>query len=292
MLNFDTIIIGAGAAGMSAALYLKRAGDNVLLIDKDAPGGAMLKTNKIENYIGFDSISGSELALKMFNQTKKNNIPFEFSEVLDVNPKGPFFEVKTTKKTLTCKNVIIATGRIPKKLAVPYASKIKGVSYCAVCDGTFYKNKEVGVVGGGNTAVSNAIYLSDLCSNVYIFVRSELRADKELIEKAKNKENIVIIKGVNITELLCLDNNLTGVILDDGKKISLEGLFVCMGGRPHTDFITGLDLEKGYIKVNKKMETNIPSVYAIGDAIYKDFYQLSLAVSEGAIAALSIKERD
>ncbi len=277
---------------MSAALYLKRAGDNVLLIDKDAPGGAMLKTNKIENYIGFDSISGSELALKMFNQTKKNNIPFEFSEVLDVNPKGPFFEVKTTKKTLTCKNVIIATGRIPKKLAVPYASKIKGVSYCAVCDGTFYKNKEVGVVGGGNTAVSNAIYLSDLCSNVYIFVRSELRADKELIEKAKNKENIVIIKGVNITELLCLDNNLTGVILDDGKKISLEGLFVCMGGRPHTDFITGLDLEKGYIKVNKKMETNIPSVYAIGDAIYKDFYQLSLAVSEGAIAALSIKERD
>lgn len=292
MLNFDTIIIGAGAAGMSAALYLKRAGDNVLLIDKDAPGGAMLKTNKIENYMGFESITGSELALKMFNQIKKNEIPFEFAEVLNVEKKGPFFEMKTTKKTLTCKNVIIATGRIPRKLDVPYASKIKGVSYCAVCDGTFYKNKEVGVVGGGNSAIESAIYLSDLCSNVYVFVRNTIRADEELITKAKNKENIVIIKGVNITELLCRDKTLTGVILDDGKKISLNGLFVCIGGKPHTDFITGLELEKGYIKVNSKMETNIPSVYAIGDAIYKDYYQISTAVSEGAIAALRIRERD
>ncbi len=292
MLTFDTIVIGAGPAGLAASLYLKRAGIEVLLIDKDAPGGQMLKTSKIENYLGFKSINGAELALNMFNHVKSNDIPFEFSEVISVDKKGSGFVVKTPDKHFSCKHVVIATGRMPNKLHLPDEDKIQGVSYCAVCDGSFYKNKIVGVVGGGNSAYTNALYLSDLCEQVYIFVRGEVKAEEELINRVRNRDNIVVLKNTQIIKLISENNKLKGVNLADERKLKLEGLFIAIGGKPKINFIKNIELEKEYIKVDSKMRTSLKGVYACGDVIYKDYYQIATAIGDGAVAALSIKAGD
>jgi len=287
-MDYNTIVIGAGPAGLSASLYLKRAGLSVLLIDKDAPGGQMLKTHMVDNYLGFESINGAELALAMFNHVKKNSVPFEFGEVVSISQDG-YYIVKTNNKEFTCKNIIIATGRTPLKLGLNGENSISGISYCATCDGTFYKDKVVGVVGGGNSALTNALYLSDLCKQIYVFVRSDLKAHSELIEKALSHENITILRQNEISELLSKDNKLSGVILKDGKQIDLEGLFIAIGGKPQTDFISNVEKENGYIIVNNHMETSCKNIYACGDVILKDYYQIITAASDGAVAALSIK---
>ena len=288
MLDFDTIVIGAGPAGMGASLYLKRAGIEVLLIDKDAPGGQMLKTSKIENYLGYESINGADLALKMFDHVKKNDIPFEFGEVVSV-VKDENYTVKLASKEFTCKHVIVATGRIPNKLGLALEDQIQGVSYCAVCDGSFYRNKTVGVVGGGNSAFTNALYLADLCDKVYLMVRGEVRANAELVNRAKNRDNIIVLKQTAVKELIAEDNRLTKVVLQNDKTLDLEGLFVAIGGRPKVDFIKNISLEKEYITVNEHMESSLKGLYACGDVIYKEFYQIATAINDGVIAALSIK---
>lgn len=287
-MDYNTIVIGAGPAGLSASLYLKRAGLSVLLIDKDAPGGQMLKTHIVDNYLGIENINGAELALTMFNHVKKNSVPFEFGEVVSISQDG-YYIVKTNNKEFTCKNIIIATGRTPLKLGLNGENSISGISYCATCDGTFYKDKVVGVVGGGNSALTNALYLSDLCKQIYVFVRSELKAHSELIEKALSRENITILKQTQISELLSKDNKLSGVILKDGKQIDLEGLFIAIGGKPQTDFISNVEKENGYIIVSNHMETSLKNIYACGDVVLKDYYQIITAASDGAVAALSIK---
>jgi len=287
-VDYNTIVIGAGPAGLSASLYLKRAGLSVLLIDNNAPGGQMLKTHLVDNYLGFESINGAELALSMFNHVKKEGVPFEFAEVIDVIDKG-FYIVKTNNKEIKCKNIIIATGRTPQKLGLNGEESISGISYCATCDGTFYKDKVVGVVGGGDSALTNALYLSDLCKHIYIFVRSELRAHSELIERVLSRSNITILNGSEISELISKENKLNGVVLKDGKCLDLEGLFIAIGGKPQTEFISDIDKENGYIIVNKNMETSRKNIYACGDVIKKDFYQIITAASDGAVAALSIK---
>lgn len=288
MLDFNTIVVGAGPAGMGAALYLKRAGIDVLLIDKDAPGGQMLKTSKVENYLGFESINGADLALKMFEHVKNNDIPFEFGEVVLVS-KGENYSVELADKKFTCKHVIIATGRIPNKLNLPGEDRIQGISYCAVCDGTFYRDKVVGVVGGGNSAFTNALYLADLCQKVYIFVRGNVSANAELVNRTKNRENIIVLKDTSINELLEKDNHLTGVVLQNDKIVDLNGLFVAIGGKPKVDFINNISLEREYITVNEHMESSLKGLYACGDVIYKEFYQIATAINDGVVAALSIK---
>lgn len=287
-MDYNTVVIGAGPAGLSASLYLKRAGLSVLLIDNNAPGGQMLKTHLVDNYLGFPNINGAELALAMFNHVKKDGVPFEFAEVTDILDKGCYV-VKTNNKEIKCKNVIIATGRTPQKLGLNGEESINGISYCATCDGTFYKDKVVGVVGGGDSALTNALYLSDLCKHIYIFVRSELRAYSELIERVLSRSNITILNGSEISELISKENKLNGVVLKDGKQIDLEGLFVAIGGKPQTDFIKDIEKEDGYIIVDKNMETSRKNIYACGDVIKKDFYQIITAASDGAVAALSIK---
>lgn len=287
-MDYNTIVIGAGPAGLSASLYLKRAGINVLLIDKDAPGGQMLKTNNVENYLGFESINGAELALSMFNHVKKNDIPFLFASVISVTDNG-YKVVKTADREFKCENVIVATGRTPMKLNLDGEDFVHGISYCAVCDGTFYKDKVVGVVGGGNSSFTNALYLSDLCSQVYVFVRSVVKADKSLVDRVLAHDNITILEHCEISEFITKDNNLIGVILKDGKKIDLSGLFVAIGGKPQTDFVI-VDKDNGYIKVDNHMKTSVNGIYACGDVILKDYYQIVTAVSDGAVAALSIVE--
>lgn len=286
------IIIGAGPAGMNAALYLKRAGIDVVLIEKEVPGGEMLKTNKIENYLGFESIDGGELALKMSKQIKDLGIKIMKDKVLKVT-KNDKFIVETENEKLEADYVIVATGRTPRKLGLRGEDVLtgRGISYCAVCDGAFYRGKEVAVIGGGDAALTEALYLSDLCAKVYVVVRRDLRASEVLQSRVKAKENIIVLKNVNVSKL-DYDERLSSIILDDGKTLPVSGMFIAIGGMPQLNFLDDLDvmMKNGYIVTNDKMESSVKGLYAAGDVRYKDYYQIVTAVSDGAVAALSIKE--
>ncbi len=289
---YKCVIIGAGPAGMAAALYLKRAGIEAVIIEKDVPGGEMLKTNKIENYPGFESIDGGELALKMKKQIVDLGIKIIKDNVLNIIKKDKFV-LKMEKDTIETDYVIIATGRTPRKLGLRGEEELigRGISYCAVCDGAFYRNKEVAVIGGGDSALTEALYLSDLCSKVYVVVRRDLRASEVLQNRVKDKDNIIVLKNVNVSNL-DYDNSLSSIILDDGKTLPVSGMFIAIGGTPQLGFIDGLDvtLKNGYIVTNDKMESSIRGLYAVGDVRYKEYYQIVTATNDGAVAALSIKE--
>ena len=286
------VIIGAGPAGMNAALYLKRAGIEPIIIEKDVPGGEMLKTDKIENYLGFESISGGELALKMSIQLKDLGVNIIRDKVIKVRYDDKFI-VECEKEQYVSDYVIVATGRTPRKLGLRGEEELtgKGISYCAVCDGAFYRGREVAVIGGGDAALTEALYLADLCSKVYVVVRHNLRASDVLQNRVKAKENIIVLKNVNVNELK-YDDKLSNVILDDGKTLPVSGIFIAIGGMPELSFLNEIDLEmkNGYILTNDKMESNIKGLYAVGDVRYKDYYQIVTAVSDGAVAALAIRE--
>ncbi len=286
------VIIGAGPAGMNAALYLKRAGIEPIIIEKDVPGGEMLKTDKIENYLGFESISGGELALKMSKQLKDLGVNIIRDKVIKVSYDDKFI-VECEKEQYVSDYVIVATGRTPRKLGLRGEEELtgKGISYCAVCDGAFYRGREVAVIGGGDAALTEALYLADLCSKVYVVVRHNLRASDVLQNRVKAKENIIVLKNVNVNELK-YDDKLSNVILDDGKTLPVSGMFIAIGGMPELSFLNEIDLEmkNGYILTNDKMESNIKGLYAVGDVRYKDYYQIVTAVSDGAVAALAIRE--
>lgn len=286
------VIIGAGPAGMNAALYLKRAGIEPIIIEKDVPGGEMLKTDKIENYLGFESISGGELALKMSIQLKDLGVNIIRDKVIKVRYDDKFI-VECEKEQYVSDYVIVATGRTPRKLGLRGEEELtgKGISYCAVCDGAFYRCREVAVIGGGDAALTEALYLADLCSKVYVVVRHNLRASDVLQNRVKAKENIIVLKNVNVNELK-YDDKLSNVILDDGKTLPVSGMFIAIGGMPELSFLNEIDLEmkNGYILTNDKMESNIKGLYAVGDVRYKDYYQIVTAVSDGAVAALAIRE--
>ena len=288
------VIIGAGPAGMNAALYLKRAGIDVILIEKMVPGGEMLKTNKIENYLGFDSIDGGELALRMSSQVKDLGVEIIRDDITDISYDNTFI-VTGLKNKYQADYLIIATGRVPRKLGLDMEEELlnRGISYCATCDGAFYKGKEVAIVGGGDSALTEALYLSDICLKVYVLVRKDLKASDILQNRVKNKDNIVILKNVSVSQFISSDS-LTGVLLNDGKKLDVNGLFIAIGGTPDISFLKNLNVDtiNGYIKTDDKMRTNIKGLYAVGDVRYKDFYQIITAASDGAIAALSIREDD
>ena len=288
------IVIGAGPGGMSAAIYLKRAGIDVILIEKMVPGGEMLKTNKIENYLGFDSIDGGELALRMSSQVKDLGVEIIRDDITDISYDNGFI-VNGLKNKYQADYVIIATGRVPRKLGLDMEEELlnRGISYCATCDGAFYKGKEVAIVGGGDSALTEALYLSDICLKVYVLVRKDLKASDILQNRVKNKDNIVILKNVSVSQFISSDS-LTGVLLNDGRKLDVNGLFIAIGGTPDISFLKNLNVDtiNGYIKTDDKMRTNIKGLYAVGDVRYKDFYQIITAASDGAIAALSIREDD
>ena len=288
------IVIGAGPGGMSAAIYLKRAGIDVILIEKMVPGGEMLKTNKIENYLGFDSIDGGELALRMSSQVKDLGVEIIRDDITDISYDNTFI-VTGLKNKYQADYVIIATGRVPRKLGLDMEEELlnRGISYCATCDGAFYKGKEVAIVGGGDSALTEALYLSDICLKVYVLVRKDLKASDILQNRVKNKDNIVILKNVSVSQFISSDS-LTGVLLNDGRKLDVNGLFIAIGGTPDISFLKNLNVNtiNGYIKTDDKMRTNIKGLYAVGDVRYKDFYQIITAASDGAIAALSIREDD
>ncbi len=291
---YDLIIIGMGPAGISAAIYAKRGGLNVLALESKMPGGLINYTNIVDNYPGFKNISGPDLAFKMYEHLKSLEIDYKNENVEDIEI-GNTFIVKTSANEYSAKKVIIATGRSRRALNLPGEQELRGhgISYCALCDGNFYKNKDVAVVGAGDSSLEEALYLSNIVNKVTIIVRSTLRGNQSLINKVKTRDNIEILIEKNVTEFLSENGNLTGIKLDDGTILSVSGLFIYIGFDPILPFKSdiGLKLEKGYIVTNEKFETNIEGLYAIGDIIKKDMYQIISAEYEGAIAASDIVKK-
>ena len=290
--HFDCIIIGAGISGCTAAIYLKRAGLNILMLEKKAIGGQIINTSEIENYPTITSTDGFTFSENLKKQIENLNIEIKYEEVLDIK-NNTIKEVITKNNIYLTKNIIIATGRIPRKLELDNENTLlgKGISYCATCDGFFYKNKDVAILGGGNSALEAAIYLSKICNSITIINRSEkLRADCELINEVKNLKNIQIIYNEQIKELKENNEYLDGIVLNN-RTLKVDGLFVYIGLIPTLPFIknVNLNLDNGYIVVDDKMKTNIDGIYACGDIIKKNLYQIITAASEGAIAASNIK---
>ena len=287
--NFDCIIIGAGIAGLTAAIYLKRAGKNVVIIEKSMPGGQILKTNSIKNYPGFVEIDGFSLIRKILDQIDNLEIQIIKEEVKEIKN----LEVVTDNNIYSASNIILATGRKPRILGLQNENELigNGISFCASCDGNLFKNEEVAVVGGGNTAFEEALYLSNICSKVYLIHRNDnYRAENYLINELKQKQNVFLMPNEIITKLNIKDGYLESIETDK-NKYNIKALFVAIGQVPSIIKIEGLETENGYIKVNNKMETNINGIYACADCIKKDVYQLTTAASDGTIAATSIINR-
>ena len=291
----DMIIIGGGPAGYTAALYASRAGLDTVLIEKISAGGQMALTDIIDNYPGFDEgIDGFTLGMKMQNGAERFGAKTEYAEVLSVDFSDTVKKVTTTEKTFLGKTVVIATGADPKKLGLENEQELlgRGVHYCGHCDGRFYKDKTVLVVGGGNSAASDALYLSHLAKKVYVVHRRDtLKATKIYHEPLTKAENVEFIWNSTVTELVS-DQRVTGVKINNTKtkrltELSCDGVFISIGRRPATAFlkdILALD-ENGYIIADESTRTDIPGVFAVGDVRTKALRQVVTAVCDGANAA-------
>lgn len=298
---YDLIIIGGGPAGLSAGIYGARARLNTLILEKEMAGGQINKTLDVENYPGIpDGHSGMQLAMRMEEQAKAFGAEVKQEMVESVDLKGQVKKIKTNQGEYEALSVIITTGANPKKLGVPGEEEFagRGVSYCATCDGAFYENADVFVVGGGDSAVEEANFMTKIARKVYlVHRRDELRAAKSLQEKVLNNDKIEIlwdsvlkeIKGDKLAKEVLIENVKTKEVksfCSTGDNDGL-GVFIYVGYIPITDYLGGqLDLVDGYIKTDGKMQTNLQGVYAAGDIRYEGFKQVVTAVGEGATAAM------
>lgn len=293
---YDVIIIGAGPAGMSAGIYAQRGGLKTAIIEKQAIGGQAQSAPNVENYPGGISTNGFELCYKMLEQCSSLGIEFIFDEITALSLENDLKTI-TLKSgaTLPCKAVIIATGANPRPLGVQNEQRYigKGLSYCTTCDGAFFKGKTVAVIGGGNTALEDALYLEKLASTVYlVHRRDELRADKILADRLE-KSNIQPIWN-SVVEKLHGDDKIAQITLKDTQNSTLttlcvDGVFVAIGHIPNTSLFENLEkTDDGYIKTNHLMQTNVPNVYAIGDVRNTPLRQIVTACADGAIAASTI----
>ena len=292
---YDVIIIGMGIGGITAGIYAKRAGLNVLMFEKSAPGGMLQKIDKIQNYPGFSEISGPDLALNLFNQVKEVGVPFKFEEVIDVEITEEYKKVITKNGTYEAKNVIVATGRTPKYLGLDNEKDYlgRGLSTCASCDGNFYKGEDVAVVGSGNSALQESLYLANIVNKVYLLHRGvNFKGDDALVERVRNTKNIEIVDGVNIKKINEVEGKIESVTLDNEKTINVKGVFIYIGYKPDTDMFKKLDITNinGDIIVGENFETEIDGLYAIGDCAKKGVYQLVTAASDGCIAVSNIEK--
>lgn len=290
---YDAIVIGAGPAGITAAIYLKRANLKICIIEKETPGGQLNKSSIIENYPGINKIKGPDLAYDFYEQLRNNEIEYKYGEVLDIDVNDEYKTVKTQDEEIKTKNIIIAVGRTPKKLDNNLGDELvgKGISFCALCDGNLYKNEDVAIIGGGNSALEEALYLSEICNKVHIINRSEkLRGDESLAKKVKEKDNIEISYNKEVKEFISEDNKLIGLKLKSEEEIlKIKACFIYIGYEPATKFLKKLDIldEKGYIIVDERGKTSIKGIYAAGDIIKKEAYQIVTAASDGALSAVA-----
>jgi len=292
---YDVIIIGGGPAGFSGALYCARANLNTLLIERQAPGGQMSTTEVLENYPGLaEPISGTEIAFAMEKQAKKFGANIINDDVIEVQIDGKIKIIKTAKEVYQSKAIILAMGAIPKMIGLKKEKEFMGlgVSYCAICDGSFYYDQSVAIIGGGDTALVDAIYLSRICKKIYIIHRrDELRGSKYLQKKIEKEDKIEIIWDTVIDEILG-ESQLEGIKVknvktNETKDIKIEGIFVAIGAKANTELVKDkVALNKdGYIISDYDMNTNVPGVFVAGDIREKTLRQVITAAADGAIAA-------
>ena len=298
--KYDFLIIGAGPAGMTAAIYASRAGLKTAMIESGAPGGKLLKTNEISNWPGITSEPGSQLAMDMFQHSTSFGAVYEYGKVVEI--KADSLD-PTSEKQVLCEDgtifqapaVLVATGTRERLMNIPgEAQNIgRGISYCAVCDGAFFRDQEVAVIGGGNAALEEAVYLTNFASKVSILMwREVFRADQIAIDAAKANPKIEIIQNVIPTEILDDGKHVNGLKIMDVKTkeeqtLSVSGIFPYIGADPVTGFLKSLDVldQQGYMVVNSSMETKVPLLYGAGDVCQKGLRQVVTAVNDGAIAA-------
>lgn len=291
---YDIIIVGAGPAGLTAAIYARRASKSVLVLEALTYGGQIINTPDIENYPAAAHISGFEFATKVYEQAEALGAEFVFEKVVGLTDSGTVKIVKTAENEYQGKAVIIAAGSANRKLGIAGEDELvgRGVSYCATCDGAFYRGKKVAVAGGGNTALEDALYLADLAEKVYIVHRrDEFRGDDTTVNALKQRANVEFVLNSSVTKLIA-DKKLTAVEVTDkltGEKreLPLDGLFVAIGRVPENrNFaqLVALD-EAGYIAAGEDCLTNVPGIFAAGDGRTKDVRQLVTAAADGAVAA-------
>lgn len=284
----DIIIIGAGPAGMTSAIYAKRAGYNPLVFEKNTYGGQIINSSEVANYPGIKKIDGYTFATKIYEQLKELEIEIKHEEVINIKKNDKTINVITNKNEYECKSVIIATGLTKRKLNIENEEKLigKGISYCATCDGAFFKGDDVAVVGGGNTALEDAIFLSNYCKHVYLINRTEnFKAEKSLLDSFKQKNNTEIITSANIKKIVGKEK-LEKIELDNGKILNISGLFIAIGQIPNCNFDI-IEKENGFIKSNEECTTNIPGIFVAGDIRNKSVRQIVTSVSDGAVAAIN-----
>ena len=297
---YDVIIIGAGPAGLAAGIYGKRAGFDILILDTSSiSGGQILNTYEIDNYPGFPGASGQEVANAMRQHCDKLGVEFARGRVTSIIDNGSTKDLVTKKNTYTAKSIIIATGASNKKLGCPGEEELSGmgVSYCATCDGAFFKEKQVAVVGGGDVALEDAIYLSRFCTKVYlIHRRDEFRGAKVLQDQVKSTDNIEIIydtvvnsiNGTQSVESITVQNTKT----DSSSELKVDGIFIAVGTVPNTQILSGLVQmdDKGYVVADETCKTSCPGVFVAGDVRTKPLRQVLTATADGANAITSIQK--
>ena len=289
---YDLVIIGMGPAGIAASIYVKRSNLKVLCLEKGMIGGELNYIDKIDNYPGLNDISGSALAYKLLEHIDEMKIDYRFETVKDILKKENYYEIETNKEKYTTKYIILATGRKARKLGLAKEDLFlgRGISYCAICDGAFFKNKVVSVVGGGLAALEEALYLANIVKKVYlIHRRDKFNATPSIIEKIINNPKIEILYNEEVVKLNGKDH-LENIELKSGQKLDTAGLFIYIGYTPNIDYLKNLDIlgSKGYAIVDKNFKTKEDGIYAVGDLVEKNNYQIILAMADGVIAALDI----
>ncbi len=289
MERYKVVIVGSGIAGMTAAINLKRGGIDTLIIENNTPGGVLNYIPDIENYPGYSNISGPDLAMNIYNQVNNLGIKIKFMNINNID-----LDKKIIDDEIEFDYLIIATGRKSRMLGIENEKELlgRGVSTCALCDGAFYRDKDVIVVGGGNSSLTESLYLANIVRSVTIIIRRDkFTGDKYLVDRINNTKNIKVIKNSNIIKYNTKNNSLVSVTLDNKKKVKTSGVFLALGGTPNSELFS-VDKNNGYIVVNNRYETNIPYVTAIGDVIRKDYYQLTTAVYDAVVVANNIINKE
>ncbi len=288
--NIDIVVIGAGVAGLSAALYLARNNANFLLIEKSAPGGKLNNINEIANYPFVKTISGPELAYLLFEQVSELDVKIEGDEVISVSKIDNQFVVTTAYNIYRCFSIIVSTGTVARELNIEGEKEFlnKGVSKCAVCDGSLYKNKDVAVIGNKEIAFEESLYLSNICSKVYLFANEEKDVKSSLIEKVKTNEKIVYIK--NETIVVIKGSDVVNSVVSDKKTYDISAVFTYGGEKSSSTMLAPLNLKTnkaGYIDVDANQQSSLNGLFVAGDIVDKKLRQVVTAASDGAIAAIS-----
>jgi len=293
MASYDCIIVGAGIAGITAGIYLKRSNLSCVVLDKDAPGGKLNNIHRIDNYPGVPKIAGPELAMALYNQANELGVSFDYGSVSEVKKEGDVFTVVTDMGSYEAKAVIIATGIENKKLGVPGEEEFagKGVSYCATCDGNFFKGWPVVVYGYKDHAVEDAIYLSGLATRVFVLAPEPLETTEAHRAELLSKENVRVFEGATLLRVEGSEKLAAVVYKHNGHEMSLpvKGLFQLYGEKSSSMFLSslGVAMNKGFIQVDANMATNVPGLFACGDVLDKRLRQLVNAAGEASVAATS-----